>query len=184
VALEQDGLHLACKKHAFMEWEALGSNDEQRALEAVDRAEEVGDLRWVRPLLEAFRDTPFPAVRQRIGALLGSLKVSAAADIFVDALDDPGFQPVQADIISFLWNAGFVEESALRKVVHAAVSGDFRVALEAMTWIDQTERIEDEHALLESILMVRGGLEDPSRSDIHPLLAPMLIALESHERTQ
>ena len=167
-----------------MEWEQLASLDEAQALAAVEKAVELGDIRWVRPLLEAYRDTGHETVRRRIGAVLGSLKLAAAEDVLVDALDDPDFRNLQADVIGFLWNAGFVDESALRSVVSAAVDGDFQVALEALTWVDQIENIENEHLLLESILLVRGGLEDPAKEAIHGLLAPMLVTLESHERGQ
>jgi HEAT repeat protein len=178
-----DGLNLACQKDR-MEWEQLASQDEAKALEAIEKAEELGDIRWVRPLLEAYRDTGHDTVRRRIAEVLGSLKLTAAEDVLVDALDDPDFRSMQADVIGFLWNAGFVDEAALRSVVMAAVEGDFQVALEALTWVDQIEQIENEHALLESILMVRGGLEDPAKASIHGLLAPMLVTLESHERGQ
>lgn len=167
-----------------MEWERLASGDEAQALAAIAKAEELGDIRWVRPLLEAYRDTGHETVRRRIGGVLGSLKLTAAEDVLLDVLDDPDFKDMQADVIGFLWNAGFVGESALRSVVGAAVEGDFHVALEALTWVDQIEYIDNEHALLECILLVRGGLEDPAKETIHGLLAPMLVTLESHERGQ
>ena len=122
-----------------MEWEQLASLDEAQALAAVEKAEELGDIRWVRPLLEAYRDTGHETVRRRIGAVLGSLKLAAAEDVLVDALDDPDFRNLQADVIGFLWNAGFVDESALRSVVSAAVEGDFQVALEAASTLAQSK---------------------------------------------
>jgi hypothetical protein len=70
----------------------------------------------------------------------------------------------------------------LRDVVEAGVEGDFRCALEAMTWVDQIEHVGDEAALLAAILRVRGALEDSGKQEIHPLLTPMLSSLEALDR--
>ena len=62
--------------------------------------------------------------------------------------------------------------------------GDFRSAMEALTWVEQLEALNGEGDLLESILMVRGGLEDQNLSDVHVLLHPLLENLHRLERTQ
>ena len=73
----------------------------------MEQARERGTLEWVRPLLEAFRDRPEEDIRAAIADMLGALKISDAAAVLADALDDPAFQAQQADIIGFLWSCGF-----------------------------------------------------------------------------
>lgn len=160
------------------------STKEDEVLDAIKAAEEVGNVEWVRPLLELVRDHPVDEVKAAASGVLGSLKVSAAEDIFGDALDDPEFEAISADIIGFLWNCGFHSEDLLPAVVRCAVRGDFRSAMEALTWVEQLEALNGEGDLLESILMVRGGLEDQNLSDVHVLLQPLLDNLHRLERTQ
>jgi hypothetical protein len=165
-------------------WKSLYSTKEDEVLDAIKAAEEVGTVEWVRPLLEIVREHPSVEVKAAASSVLGSLKVSAAEDIFGDALEDPEFEAIGADIIGFLWNCGFQSEELLPAVVRCAVRGDFRTAMEALTWVEQLESLNGEGDLLESILMVRGGLEDQTLSEVHALLQPLLDNLHRLERTQ
>ena len=167
------------KANSFVD---LLSPDAGRANAALDAALGANDARWIRPLLEAYRDRPDDEVRTRIGEVLGTLKRSEGGAALAEALADPAYAACRADLIGFMWSAGFVPETALRDVVEAGVEGDFRCALEAMTWVDQIEHVGDEAALLAAILRVRGALEDPGKQEIHPLLTPMLASLEALDR--
>jgi hypothetical protein len=160
----------------------LLSDDTDRASAAIDTALTSNDARWIRPLLEAYRDRPDDSVRERIGSVLGTLKRSEGSAEYAQALAESAFAACRADLIGFMWSAGFVPETALPDVVEAAVEGDFRCALEAMTWLEQLEGVHDESALLAAILRVRRALEDPAKHEVHPLLQPMLEGLESLER--
>lgn len=168
----------------MVEIQHLQSGDPGKVLAALDAARERGDIRWVRPLLEAFRDAPDADIRESIGEVLSSLKISEAADVFHDALSDPEYEGVQADIMAFMWSTGLMPEEALLLVVELGVAGDFRCAMEALTWVEQLESVMDENKLLESILVARGALEDNERADLHPLVEPMLEALHALERAQ
>lgn len=168
----------------MVEIQQLQSGDASKVQSALEAARERGDIRWVRPLLEAFRDAPEAGIRDAIGEVLSSLKISEAGDVFHDALGDPEYEGVQADIMAFMWNTGLMPEEALLMVAELGVSGDFRCAMEALTWIEQLDTVTDENALLEAILVVRGALEDSERSDLHPLVEPMLQALHALERAQ
>ena len=165
-------------------WKSLYSTKEDEVLDAIKAAEEVGTVEWVRPLLEIVRDHPAEDIKAAAAGVLGTLKVSAAEDVLGDALDDPEFEAIGADIVGYLWNCGFHSEDLLPAVVRCAVRGDFRSAMEALTWVEQLEGLNGEGDLLESILVVRGGLEDQSLSEVHALLQPLLDNLHRLERTQ
>jgi len=169
----------------------LYSPKREEVLTSLATARERGTLEWVRPLLEVFRDHPDESIRQEIGDILGSLKISDAAAVFSDALEDPEFEAIRADVICFLWSCGFLHEDDLKAVVQAAVEGDFRCVMEALTWVEELEAVNDEHALLDALLMVRGRVEgeenepDPTGSaDCVPLLRDMLLSLQRLERNQ
>ena len=165
-------------------WKSLYSTKENEVLDAIKAAEEVGTVEWVRPLLEVVRDHPSDEVKEAAAHVLGTLKVSAAEDVLADALDDPEFESIGSDIVGYLWNCGFHSEELLPAVVRCAVRGDFRSAMEALTWVEQLEGLHGEGDLLESILVVRGGLEDETLIEVHGLLRPLLDNLHRLERTQ
>lgn len=154
-------------------------------LASLEEAREHGTLEWVRPLLEAYRDRPESEIRQEIASMLGALKISDAAAVLSDALEDPAFDAVKADVIAFLWSCGFQTEDDLRMVVQCAVEGDFRCAMEALTWVEELESVLNEHTLLDAVLMVRGVLEDEEPDENRrPLFEAMLSALLNLERKQ
>jgi hypothetical protein len=162
----------------------LFSEKKEMALQSIEEARERGTLEWVRPLLEAYRDRPEEDVRNEIGEMLGSLKISEAASVLSDALEDPEFESLRADIIRFLWSCGFQSEDDLRAVVSNAVDGDFACAMEALTWVEELERADDENILLDSILLVRGALDEEPGDERTPLFQAMLSVLQGLERDQ
>ena len=64
----------------------LLSDDTDRASAAIDTALASNDARWIRPLLEAYRDRPDDSVRERIGGVLGTLKRSEGSADYAQAL--------------------------------------------------------------------------------------------------
>jgi hypothetical protein len=162
----------------------LISGPEADALDALETARETGNIQWVRPMLEAFRDRTEERLRQEIGSMLGALKVSEGAEVMGDALEDPEFAKVHADIIGFLWSCGFQSENHLRSVVHCAGEGDFRCAMEALTWIEELESVNDENALWDVLLLIRGIIEEGREDGTHPLFEAMHKALSALEKQQ
>ena len=166
-------------------FEGLFSPRQEVVLNTLEQARERGTLEWVRPLLEAFRDRPEEDIRSAIADMLGALKISDAAAVLADALDDPAFQAQHADIIGFLWSCGFQTEDDLRVVIACAVEGDFRCAMEALTWIEELGQVLDEQVLLEALLAVRGTLEEMPKDDARlALFESMLHALQRLERAK
>ena len=69
-------------------------------------------------------------------------------------------------------------------MVSNAVDGDFACAMEALTWVEELERADDENILLDSILLVRGALDEEPGDERTPLFQAMLSALQGLERDQ
>ena len=73
----------------------LGSADAKKVKSALDRADKKGTIEWVKPLLDAFRDREDDALRERMRDMLSSVKLSAAEDIFIEALQNNEYKEVQ-----------------------------------------------------------------------------------------
>ena len=53
----------------------LNSKDNSKVEAELDRAEKNGDIKWVRPLLYAFRDRSEDALRERMRTMLSTIKL-------------------------------------------------------------------------------------------------------------
>jgi len=136
--------------------------DDAKVLKALDRAREKGDVTWIRPLVEAFAARPDDPLREAMGELLGSLKLSAAEGMFLEMLEDPQWAGIKADLLGFLWSCGFTCPGHLALVARVACEGDFRQAMEGCTLVEQVETVDDERDLLEAITVVSQALQEGS----------------------
>ena len=162
----------------------LNSKDNSKVEAELDRAEKNGDIKWVKPLLHAFRDRPEDALRERMRTMLSTIKLSGAEGIYIEELEIGNCSAISADILGFIWSAGFDPSNKLDLITRIATNGDFRAAMEGLTIIEQCESIDEEHVLLEAILNVRGAIENCEDESLKAIYEPMLVSLQRLERAQ
>ena len=162
----------------------LLSKDEKKVKSALKRADKSGTIAWVEPLLEAFSLRNDDAIKEEIRALLSSVKLSAAEGVFLETLNNQERKDIHADVLGFMWSAGFVPSESVDVIVRCATSGDYGSAMEGLTLVEQCEVVEDEQILLEAILTLRNALDCKEKSEVHALYKPMLEALIHLERNQ
>lgn len=162
----------------------LNSKDEKKVLKALEEAKAKGDVKWIKPLLFAFRDRPEDAIREQMREMLSSLKISDAEGIFIEELQEEVNKEIYADILGFIWSCGFDPMNKLDLVTSVATSGDFRAAIEGLTIVEQCESVEEEQVLLEAIFNVRSAIENNKDETLGQLYKPMLEALLKLERAQ
>ena len=162
----------------------LLSNDDKKVKSALDRADKSGTIEWVEPLLEAFSLRQDDSLKERMRELLSSVKLSAAEGVFLDTLNNQEKKDIHADVLGFIWSAGFVPAESIDLIVRCATSGDYRAAIEGLTLVEQCDLVENEQILLESILTIRNALDCKEKSEVHSLYKPMLEALINLERNQ
>lgn len=151
----------------------LTSSSPEKVRASLDRARKKGDATWIQPLLEAFTARKEDDLREDMSELLGTLKVSAAEDIFLRALSEPKFSTVRADILGFLWSCGFTCDGQLALIAEVACEGDFRQAMEGATLIEQVESVANEKDVLEAQVVVAEALQDEDKTQILPFVQAM-----------
>ena len=162
----------------------LNSKDDKKVVAELDKADASGTIAWVKPLLYAFRDREEDEIRERMRGMLSSIKLSGAEGVYLDELESGECDGIAADILGFIWSAGFDPSYKLDLITKVATSGDFRVAMEGLTIVEQCESIDEEHVLLEAILNVRNAIETCSDDSLMAMYEPMLGALQRLERAQ
>ncbi len=157
----------------------LSSNDEAIALEALTQIREIGNEQFIEPLITLFATTDSHEIRKNASEILGSLKITAAEPILIDALSNSAFSSIRKNIIEFIWSSGMQPVTHISKFTSIAINGSFEEALECTTLLDSLETALPEEVLLDSITMIKQHLSQSKEDDKTALLRQYLLALEN-----
>lgn len=149
---------------------ALRSDNERKVLGALEATADHGNENMVLPLLELFRDSKSPTVRERAHSLLSSLKISGAEEVLIEALDGNDFFAQRADILFFLWHSGFQPSDSVDVIVRVSLAGDYMTAVEGLTLLESLSHQPDEESLYQALIEVRNYL-DAHKDSKHELFA-------------
>ena len=109
--------------------------------------------------------------------MLSTIKLSGAEDIYIEELENTESSSIHADILGFIWSAGFDASNKLDLVTRVATTGDFRAAMEGLTIIELCEGVENERILLEATLNLRTAIDACEDDTLKAMYQPMLEAL-------
>jgi len=157
----------------------LFSPDETVVQAAITEARETGTIDIVAPLISLYTTTASEEIRKEVGEILGTIKMSGADEVFIEALTNPAFSSYRKDIIQFIWSSGIQPVNELANITRIAIDGSFEEALECITLLDSIETAIQEAVLLESITMVKQHLGHPGVDDKKALMTEYLRALEN-----
>jgi len=122
----------------------LHSSKPDRVLAALKRIPEEGNASLVKPLLRTYLAWPDDEdIKSRVEKILGELKTRSAVPELISALDDEEFDTIRALIISVFWHAGIYPSDELETLIRHAIRGDYMVALEVVTVIENTDEFTD-----------------------------------------
>lgn len=171
----------AAKKQLLKDLEA---SDEKTVLKALDKLAQTGDGDMVMPLLILYRDTNSDLAKAQAGEMLTSLKVSAAEDVLIDALEGDDFLALRADVLSFLWNSGFQPNDAVDTITKVSLAGDFMTGVEGLTLLESLGGPIDEESLYQALIEVRKFLEAHKENGhvLYELALRIFEVLASHEK--
>lgn len=128
----------------------LESGDEAQVAAALIDCEQTPSPLVVGPLIRAMHRFRHEELRDQIHGALSTLKVSGTDDAFIHALSDPQLEDIYAEIISAMWSSAIEAPAALPIVTRLAIVGQYMVALEALTWIENLDSVPEEEYVLEA----------------------------------
>lgn len=155
---------------------SLLSPDAGTVLSALDRIEQIGDTRSIRPLLQALVSAREERVRQRITSMLHQVKVKDADTELFAALADASLASVRPTILSVFWNAGLDVRDHLERFVTIALEGRPEECLECLTVIESQEILPEKDTRM-ALARVRKSLPlepDPYKAALLEELANVL----------
>lgn len=122
----------------------LHSTKSAEVISALKKIPDQGNATLIKPLLRAYLAWPDEAeIQEKIEKILGELKTQAAVPELISALQDDEFDELRAMIISVFWHAGIYPTDELDVLIHHALRGDFMVALEVVTVVENSDTFTD-----------------------------------------
>lgn len=129
----------------------LFSAKAETVLGALEKVPAQGDASFVVPVLKAYRAWPADeAIREKATFILFHMKSQEVIPELLKALEEPELQDDKAFVISVFWNAGLIP-TELDVLVKHAIRGDYMVAFEALTVIEQMEDSADADLAQEAV---------------------------------
>jgi len=128
---------------------------------AIAKIPDEGDPSLIFPMLRSYHGWEQEEdIRTGIAQILMQLKTESAIPVLLRALEEPEFESDRAFIISIFWNAGLFPVEHIDFLVRQAIIGDFMVALEVLTVIENIESGIDQTMAQEAMLDIDEYLEE------------------------
>ncbi|HLV52611.1 MAG TPA: hypothetical protein VKY29_01230 [Cryomorphaceae bacterium] len=133
----------------------LHSTDAKIVMDALARMPKQGKAAAIQPMIKTKLAWPDNReIQAAIDKILKELKVEAAVPTLIEALDNPEFDSERAYIISLFWNTGLFPVEYFETLIRHALRGDYMVAFEVLTVIDNSEDQPDVDTLQQMLLDV------------------------------
>ena len=119
------------------QWVAdLFSSSDKTIIAALKKIKDDGNEHTLVPILKLLINTQNPQIQEDIIQILNELKNPRCTQILVDAINNSEYSLYQLELIQALWESGLDCSLFIEDLVKWAIEGDFQVANEAITVIE------------------------------------------------
>ena len=118
---------------------ALFSTDTEVVKMAIEKVSEEGNRLYLPVLFDLLNTNPEYEVEAQIVKLLGSVKDKESVNSFMRAIENEKYINIRKKLISACWQNGLDFSSFTPVFIDLIITGDWEVAFEAFTLIDNLE---------------------------------------------
>jgi hypothetical protein len=154
----------------------LWSADEGVVLKTIYKLRSTGNLTYMPDLLSLLSKTPAEPVEKELIRFLADIKEQGVVPHVVKGLKDPGLKSARAGILSAVWQSGMDYSGHLELFIRLFLEGDYMVALESFTVIEQSLEHLNEQEISAHRQLLLGGLDQVSE-DKKPLARELVNLL-------
>lgn len=129
------------------------SEDDAIILDALKRVKSKGNASVIKPMVAVYSTSESDEVRGEIRSLLAQIKVKNALIEMVESLAE-GDDDVNEMLLFSIWNANLNASEYLAEIVDASCRGDYMVALEGLTVIENMDGPFSEEVLTDARLVL------------------------------
>lgn len=153
----------------------LLSAEPNRIRMGLDECQNAHTAAIILPLLTLLKDLTMREFHAEVRALLNAAKADGAIEYFMQALRNPVYREVHADIVGALWSAPVATGKAFNEIITIALDGDYRLQMETITLIEENSMDITEEQILESYEMIGRRLNESTERN--PMVVDMLRAI-------
>ncbi len=144
---------------------ALASSDDAVVIKALNEIEADGDATFI-PLMINLLETGTDQVVALVVELLSSLKDTSAPAEIIEVLREEENESVKQLVLSTIWSTNLDYSPYLADFVLWACEGDYLIALDCLTILENTVNDPEEHHLLEAQWHLKEFMEAEPKMDI------------------
>ncbi|WP_346857437.1 HEAT repeat domain-containing protein [uncultured Draconibacterium sp.] len=137
----------------------LFSADKNSVLAAINTLKEKGNKEYLPLLFELLLTQSELEVRSEILKLLGTIKDADTIPMYMDALKEERLLAIRKEILTCCWQNGLDFSNYFDDFVDLIIDGEWEIAFEAFTVIENLEHFPPEEKMKESKLRIAGALK-------------------------
>lgn len=138
----------------------LKSGNETKISAAIKILQTNGHANILPELVELLKTKTSQKIRAELMELLNDLRDSSVAETMIELIKDENNKSVLQELLSAIWGSKVDYSQYLPEFIAIAVDGDFMIALECLTIIENLEGPFEERLVLESQLHLRDYVEN------------------------
>lgn len=143
----------------------LKSANEEKISKAIVAIQSVGKAEIIPFLVDLLKTDLSDKNRKELLNIFNNLIDSDCVEFMIDEVKDDKNQSIRAELLNTMWNSKLDYTEFLPDFVDLAIQGDFSVALECLTIIENLDGPFTEQLLMECQLLLREYIEDNSPKD-------------------
>ena len=161
--------------------EDLKSSDKTRVNNAVKKLSNKADASIIKALLDLYSTLKEDSyVKKQLKDVFSQLKISKAVPVLIEGLSHQDDKIKELCLFS-LWSSSLDAADYLPPIVQCACKGDYMVALEALTLVENLEGPFSEQDLIESMIFINEYLSEGGDDKVD-LIKSILDTIKVYEQ--
>jgi len=161
--------------------EDLKSSEEKTVLKALTKIKDKGKTSVIIPMFDLFESTSNEKYKVEIKNILSTIKDAYALDLFIEKLST-GSHELNELLLFSLWNSSLNAVDFIPEIVETAIRGNYMVALEALTVIENLDGPFSNEKLEESQYLINEYFAEGPDEKIDLIKSILDVVLGFEER--
>ena len=155
----------------------LDSNNQLTVLNTLKYISKEGNKDVLMHVINLLKSSNDPLIKEDIINILDNLRNPDCVPFIIDAIQDKTFKSHLPVLISSCWKNSLNFEDYIESFVDVFIDGDFQLAFDALTVIDNFEQIDHQQADV-CIIKLNNAIEE-SKEDKIPLIQELIGIIEN-----
>lgn len=155
----------------------LKSESESKVTSAILELASIGDLSVIPPLYKFLKQKQGTNLQKQVAKLLSDIQISEAAEVFIQLVKNEEDSSALKLFLPILWESKLDFSDYLADFVEISASGDYLIALDCLTIMENMPGPFSESQLLEAQLHLKEFVGNKSENDERKMQIISEIAL-------